>query len=181
LDDDVIDAWDRELLIPYKALPDVGFLAANLVNDPHDATARVMYGANRHQYEIEEINGFRLKVGPVGGWCAMTDRDLYNRVGGFSESDRWTFWSEDADYIRKIKAAGSHAALLEPLLVHHAGGEYYSPLAPEKIEFWTDYFERRDRRNEIKSALLRIPGMRALNRRFSLFVDPAGDTAVWER
>jgi hypothetical protein len=43
LDDDVIDApdaWDRELLIPYKALPDVGFLAANLVNDPHDATAR---------------------------------------------------------------------------------------------------------------------------------------------
>src|SRR5579862_7130581 len=47
LDDDVIDApeaWDRTLLDAFERLPEVGFLAANLVDEANDVTARIMYG-----------------------------------------------------------------------------------------------------------------------------------------
>src|SRR5436189_44123 len=39
LDDDVVDApqrWDETLLRAFKRLPHVGYLAANLADDPHD-------------------------------------------------------------------------------------------------------------------------------------------------
>jgi O-antigen biosynthesis protein len=178
LDDDVIEApegWDRALLEAYRALPDVGYLGANLMDDPLDATARVMYGANRARYTYEEVNGYRLKVGPVGGWCTITDRALYERVGGFGQDKRWVFWLEDAAYVRKLEALGLRAANLDSLLVHHAGGRNYSPLVPAKIEWWQHYNRRRRRRNAIKRAILMLPGARLINDRFRLFVDPRLD------
>src|SRR5262249_30677372 len=86
LDDDTIDAplhWDDRLLGAYRRLPTIGFLAANLVDNEHDVTARIMYGQSAHLYRYVEENGVRLKVGPTGGGCSMTSRDLYDRVGGF--------------------------------------------------------------------------------------------------
>jgi glycosyltransferase involved in cell wall biosynthesis len=80
LDDDVIDApadWDRTLLEAFQNLPTCGYLAANLANNPHDTTAQIMYGPSASAYRLEERNGVRLKVGgAIGGWCAMTSRDL---------------------------------------------------------------------------------------------------------
>ena len=74
LDDDMIDApdeWDRTLLEAFEALPQVGFLAANLVDDPHDQAARVMR-ERAHLYTTEETNGVTLLRGPVGGGCAIS-------------------------------------------------------------------------------------------------------------
>ena len=85
LDDDVVDAppeWDRTMLQAFLRLPDVGFLAADLEDDPHDLASRYRHHIRPHEYTLVEENGVRLLRGPAGGGCAMTSREL-NRTGGW--------------------------------------------------------------------------------------------------
>jgi hypothetical protein len=85
LDDDVVDApaeWDKMLLDAYVRLPDVGFLAADLEDDPHDQASRVRHHERPHEYTLVEDHGVRLLRGPAGGGCAMTSRGLKERAGG---------------------------------------------------------------------------------------------------
>ncbi len=176
VDDDIIDAptaWDATLLDAFERLPDIGFLAANLVDDPHDTTADVMYRRNASAYSIVERNGIRLKVGPTGGGCSMTSRELHDLVGGFRQSSDYTFWLEDAAYIDDIEKHGYSAAYLDELEVHHAGGPYYSQVIPEKERYWRDYERRVERKTRVKRVLLKIPFVRPLNERYRWFRPPA--------
>jgi len=175
LDDDVIDApegWDRTMLDAFVRLPDVGFLAASLVDDEHDPSSQLMYHIRPHQYREAVENGVRLLLGPTGGGCAMTSRELYDRVGGFRERRREVFWLEDAAYIGDIGKLGYRAAFLADLKVHHAGGPYYSEMSPEKKKTWKRYERRVARKKAIKRVLLHIPPVRALNARYRLFEPP---------
>lgn len=176
LDDDVIEAphgWDMTLLDAFNRLPSVGFLAANLADNPRDATARIMYGRNAGLYRVVERNGVRLKVGgPVGGGCAITSRELFEAVGGFGRDRRFTFWYEDAAYIEKLRRRGYEAAYLADLCVVHAGGADYSDVHPEKLEFWRARARRARRRNRVKRAVLRVPLVRPLNVRYGWFEAP---------
>jgi GT2 family glycosyltransferase len=175
LDDDVIDApqdWDRVLLDAFMRLPDIGFLAANLVDDPNDSGARAMR-ERAHLYSAVEINGIRLLKGPVGGACAITSRELHDRVGGFPQQQGDVFYLEDAAYIEKIAALGKEAAFLERLRVHHAGGPYYAEWTSEKLAYWTAYHSRRMRKVMLKRLLLRMPFVRRLNTQFELFQAPS--------
>ena len=118
VDDDVISAppgWDALLIEAYERLPDVGYLAANLANNPHDITSGVMYGVNAHMYRTEDVNGVRIKVdGPVGGWCSLISRELYDRVGGFTEEEN-AFWLEDGVLLDELARFGYRPACLEDL------------------------------------------------------------------
>jgi GT2 family glycosyltransferase len=175
LDDDVIDApaeWDRMLLEAFDRLPEIGYLAANLVQNPHDVTSGVMYGSNAHLYRTEKVSGLRLKVGgPVGGWCSLTSRELHDRAGGWSEKDE-AFWQEEGDFLERLQALGYHAAYLEDLKVVHAGGPHYSRTPPEKLAYWRSYNRAVARKNAVKSIVLRVPGLAALNRRHRWFEPP---------
>jgi GT2 family glycosyltransferase len=174
LDDDVIDApeeWDRRLLDAYRVLPDIGFLSANLVDDPNDTGARAMR-ENAHLYTSVVTNGIRLLKGPVGGACAITDRELHDRVGGFPQQKGAVFYLEDAAYIERIAQHGRGAAFLADLRVHHAGGAYYAETSPEKLRYWADYEKRIVRRNTLKRLLLRVPLVAPLNARFGWFHAP---------
>lgn len=175
LDDDVVDAppgWDETLRDAFARLPDIGFLAANLVDEPRDATARIMYGENAHLYRSVETNGVRLKVGgPVGGGCAMTSRAIFDAVGGFGRR-RLTFWYEDAIFIQKLARRGLGAAYLEDLRVLHTGGPAYTEITPEKVRFWEAQARRVRRRTRVKRALLRVPFVRPLNARHGWFEPP---------
>ena len=51
----------------------------------------------------------RLLEGPAGGGCAMTSRELNDRVGGFRQHAKEVFWQEDAAYIEDIKRLGLRA------------------------------------------------------------------------
>jgi GT2 family glycosyltransferase len=175
LDDDVIDApqdWDRVLLDAYVRLPDIGFLAANLVDDPNDSGARAMR-ERAHLYRAVEVDGIRLLKGPVGGACAITSRELHDRVGGFPQQQQQVFYLEDAAYIERIATLGKEAAFLENLRVHHAGGPYYAEWTPEKLAYWTAYHSRRMRKVVLKWLLLRMPFVRRLNTQFELFQAPS--------
>ena len=185
LDDDVTDAperWDETLLEAFRALPNIGFLAANLVDDPNDVASYVLHhlrpSANPDVYTTVVENGIRLRKGPTGGGCAITSRELHDRVGGFRQDDGKVFWLEDQAYIEDIEKLGYEAAYLEDLRVHHTGGPYYAPPSPEKKRYW-DAFERDIRRKMmVKRALYRVPFVPQLNERRRWFEPPASREEV---
>ncbi len=176
LDDDVVDAppeWDLRLLEAFRRLPDVGFLAANLVDNLNDATARAMYGPNAELYRYVEENGVRLKIGgPVGGWCSITSRELHDRVGGFPKSRKYVYWLEDAAYIKAVRKLGYRAACLADLEVLHAGGPFYSSETDAKAHYWEDFDRRVARKQAFKRVLLHLPLVAQLNRRHGWFEPP---------
>jgi GT2 family glycosyltransferase len=176
VDDDVVDApaeWDATLLEAFVKLPQIGFLSADLEDDPHDVASQVRHHERPDAYTLVEENGVRLLKGPTGGGCAITSRELNERAGGFRQHTKEIFWLEDEAYIEDIERLGFQAAVLADLRVHHTGGPYYSVESKEKDEFWKRWHAMRARREAVKRMLVRIPGMRRLNARFNWFVAPS--------
>ena len=176
LDDDVVEApshWDAMLLDAFTRLPTVGFLAADLEDDPHDLASRYRHHIRPHEYTPTEENGVRLLRGPTGGGCAITSRELNERVGGFRQSKKEVFWLEDAAYIADLERIGFSAAVLADLRVHHTGGPHYTKTPKEKVDYWERQRTRQARRDAVKRVLIRLPFVRPLNARFGWFVPPS--------
>jgi GT2 family glycosyltransferase len=176
LDDDVVSApehWDATLRDAYVRLPDVGFLAADLEDDPNDEASRVRHQGRPHEYTLVEENGVRLLTGPAGSGCAMTSRAVNTLAGGFRERENEVFWLEDAAYIGDIIRVGYRATVLADLRVHHTGGPYYTTPTREKDEYWRRYWARKARRTAVKRVLVALPLVRRLNARFEWFEAPA--------
>ena len=175
LDDDVVGAperWDEMLLDAFVRLPSIGFLAADLEDDPHDEASQVRHHVRPHEYTLVEENGVRLLRGPTGGGCAITSRELNERVGGFRQDKKRVFWLEDQAYIADIERLGFGAAVLADLRVHHTGGPYYTRTSKEKDAYWKEYERRLARRARVKQVLYRLPLVPRLNRRFAWFRPP---------
>ena len=115
--------WDTALRDAFGGCQ-IGFLAADLEDDPHDLAAHYRYRVRPHEYG-RRGEGVKLLHGPTGGGCAITSRELNERVGGFREDPKQVFWLEDETYIADIARLGYGAAVLADLRVHHTGGPYY--------------------------------------------------------
>jgi GT2 family glycosyltransferase len=175
LDDDVVDAppdWDLTMRDAFVRLPKIGFLAADLEDDPHDQASHVRHHVRPHEYTVVEENGVRLLRGPAGGGCAMTSRELNQRVGGFRESKKHIFWLEDEAYIKDIEKLGYECGVLADLRVHHTGGPYYSEVTQEKVAYWTQRKAAWARRQAIKRVVFRLPFVARLNARYRWFQPP---------
>jgi GT2 family glycosyltransferase len=175
LDDDVTDApaaWDATLLEAFRVLPDIGFLAADLEDDPNDTASHIRHHVRPHEYVPVERNGVWLLTGPAGGGCAMTSRAINDLVGGFPQQKGRSFFLEDAAYIGLIEKHGYGAAVLRDLRVHHTGGAFYAGSTPEKDAYWRRVDRMRRRRELAKRILVAVPFVRALNRRHAWFVEP---------
>jgi rhamnopyranosyl-N-acetylglucosaminyl-diphospho-decaprenol beta-1,3/1,4-galactofuranosyltransferase len=178
LDDDVVDAppgWDVRLLEAYERLPEVGFLAADIVDDPYDEPAHYRYRVRPHEYTLSKVNGVPLLEGPAGGGCAMTSRELAVRVGGFPERKGEVFWEEETEYQERIWKLGYRGAVLADLKVHHTGGPHYTVSSPEKLAYWRRYHKRRAQKAAVKRVLLHVPFVPRLNARFGWFQPPQGN------
>lgn len=176
LDDDVADApygWDATLRDAFRRLPSIGFLAADLEDDPLDQASHYRHHVRPDAYEEFVENGVRLLRGPSGGACAITSRELYDRVGGFSERSKEVFWAEETAYIAAIKRVGFDAAVLADLRVHHAGAPYYTAVSKAKSDFMARRYERWARRNTVKRGLYLLPFAARLNTRYEWFQPPA--------
>jgi GT2 family glycosyltransferase len=176
IDDDVVEApagWDATLRDAFVRLPDVGFLAADLEDDPNDEASNVRHRVRPHEYTLVEENGVRILTGPAGGGCAITSRALNQLVGGFREQKNQVFWLEDAAYIGDIQRIGYRPAVLADLRVHHTGGPYYTTAPKEKEEYWRKYWARKRRRTAVKKVLVAVPFVRRLNARFGWFEAPS--------
>lgn len=175
LDDDVTDApdrWDATLLDAFRLLPDVGFLAADLEDDPDDVASRIRHHVRPHEYVPVEEFGINLLTGPAGGGCAMTSREIHDLVGGFPQQRGKSFYLEDAAYIDRIQRRGFRSAVLRDLRVHHTGGEFYSGTTPAKAAYWARAERDRARRDAAKRLLVKVPFVRRLNTRYGWFVAP---------
>jgi GT2 family glycosyltransferase len=176
VDDDVVDAprhWDVRLRDALRRLPTIGFLSADLEDDPHDVASQHRHHLRVDEYTVVDVNGIRVLRGPTGGGCAITSRELYDRVGGFKERKNEVFFLEDAAYIKEINALGYEAAALADLRVHHTGGPYYSQSSPEKDAYWARWDRQRARKAAVKRLLYRLPFVGRLNGRFGWFEPPA--------
>jgi GT2 family glycosyltransferase len=177
LDDDVIEAptgWDEQMLDAFVRILRMGYLSANLVDDPNDSASQYMnyLREERNAYTRREINGITILEGPTGGGCTMTSRELYERIGGFRQSDKLVFWHEDAAYVRDIHRLGYRSGVLEHLRVWHAGSPYYSTPSPAKLEFHTRHARANARKDFVKRLLLRTPFVATLNARHGWFEPP---------
>ena len=175
LDDDVVDApagWDQTMLDAFKRLPDIGFLAADLEDDPHDLASRYRHHVRPHEYTLVEEHGVKLLHGPAGGGCAITSRELNERVGGFRQDKKQVFWLEDQAYIADLEQIGFRAAVLADLRVHHTGGPHYTKTPKEKADYWKRWERRLARRTAVKRLLVHVPFVRRLNARYGWFVAP---------
>jgi len=56
----------------------------------------------------------------LSGACFMTRRDVFEKMGGFDE--RFFLYWEDADYCRRVAAAGFRRVYVPALSVRHVGG-----------------------------------------------------------
>lgn len=176
MDDDIVDApegWDATLLDAFVRLPTVGFLAADLEDNPHDLTARYRYDIRPHLYVPFELNGVRLLEGPAGGGCALTSRELVQLVGGFPQDKKRPFFEEETAYIGRLAKHGYRAAVLQDLRVFHAGGPHYGSDSKEKASYWAYVEARQRRRDAVKRMLVKVPFVRRLNARFGWFEAPA--------
>jgi len=176
LDDDVVNAppnWDATLLDAFRRLPEIGYLAADLEDDPYDVATDYRYRIRPDEYTEIEVNGVRLLEGPPGGACAMTSRDLYQRVGGFRQNSKYVFWQEEPAYMNDINRLGYGHSVLADLKVHHTGGEHYGVRSVEKDVFWDDYWKKRARRAAVKRLVFRVPFFRRLNAHYGWYEPPA--------
>jgi GT2 family glycosyltransferase len=190
LDDDVIEAphhWDETMLDAFRKIPNIGHLAADLKEDPNDsAYCYLKYvKENRNVFLPKKVNGIRILEGPTPGGCAMTSREVYERVGGFRQHKKLVFWHETQAYVRDVRKRGYQTAILEDLQVWHAGSPYYSKPSRAKLEFHEHRLRANARKDFVKNAILRIPFAAAVNERYGLFAPPDRYTPpqfgrVWE-
>jgi GT2 family glycosyltransferase len=177
LDDDVVEAppcWDETLLDAFLRIPKMGYLAANLVDDPNDSASQYIkyLREERSAYTREEIEGIAILEGPTGGSCTMTSRELYQRIGGFGQNAKSVYWREDARYVRAIHRLGYRSAVLEDLRIWHAGSPYYSNTAPAKNAFHIRQARVTARKDFVKRVILSIPLVSGLNDRHRWFSPP---------
>jgi GT2 family glycosyltransferase len=177
LDDDVIEApdhWDETMLNAFRNIPNIGHLAADLKEDPNDsAYCYLKYvKESRNVFTPREVNGVRILEGPTPGGCAMTSREVYDRVGGFRQHKKLIFWHETHAYVRDVLRGGYRTAILEDLQVWHAGSPYYSEPSRAKLEFHEHYARAKARKDLVKKAILRIPFAAAMNDRYGWFAPP---------
>lgn len=173
LDDDVLDApmeWDARLLEAFRAFPRMAWLAADLEDNPAD---RASY--NRHhsdEYVTTTQNGIEFLIGPTGGWCTMTSRKIYEEVGGLPTTSKRVYFSTDTLYVDQIWNAGYKYAILPSVRVTHSGDNAGAPPPPHKARFHEREAIAQQRKDRVKRVLLRLPGVRAANRRRGWFHDP---------
>lgn len=179
VDDDVIEAprnWDETLLDAFQRIPNIGYLVADLKEDPNDSAYRYLeYVKNeRNVFVQKDIDGLRILEGPTGSGVAITSREVYDRVGGFRQHKKLVFWHEASAYVRDVRKLGYRTAILVDLKVWHAGSPYYSRPSPAKLAFHQDFLRTKRRKDRVKRVILRIPFAAAMNRRYDWF-DPPDD------
>lgn len=121
LDHDVIkfsDNWLRNLVADYARLPKVKFMACDTVSDEYTGGARWPL----YSYQKVDKDGMSLLFGTVGGWCSITDREIYEAVGGFPYIPDQLYFYHDKYFIRKLLLRRYKTAIDRNVRVYHACG-----------------------------------------------------------
>lgn len=170
LDDDIIDAppkWDMQLLDVFQSVPKAGYIASNIIDDGHSVASNIFYRERADEFKPYEQHGVNLLTGPVGGYCSITSREVYDAVGGFPQKPGEIFFHEDAEYFGRVTRAGYIATIAADPKVFHASGPYYSQskqVSQAKDAYYTRVQRKKARKERIKRVLFSLPLFSAINR-----------------
>ena len=125
LDDDVIAlpaGWIPKMIRAFEKVPQLGFLALDVVQDEKTDGGKPETASYRR---MDCGDGVVVDVGPAGGWCAMTLREIYRAVGGFPELGR-PYYHHDGVFSERLWAAGYITGILVGVRAYHACGASWS-------------------------------------------------------
>lgn len=126
IDDDVIDfdtGWVNKMINAFREVNELGYLALDVIQD--ELTNGAKPSAENYK-ESTFGNDVTLEFGPVGGWCYMIPRYVYEKVGKLRQCKKSIFFSEESDYIIRCEMKGLISAILKNVKCYHATGEYYN-------------------------------------------------------
>lgn len=127
IDDDVLDFpdnWLINMIEAYKSAPRLGYLSSDVIQNEHTTGAKP---GEEHYFNISYNNGKHvIQYGPAGGWCFLLSRKVYQETGNFSDIKGRIFFSEDGDYLNRLKCKGYKFGILKDVKVFHATGDYYN-------------------------------------------------------
>lgn len=121
LDDDVVafpEGWVEELIRAFDAVPNAGYLAANVVQDETTDGAK----PPPHAYVPTSYSGVVIEHGPTGGWCTITSRDVISRIGNFARVPGRVFFPEDGEFVARCNSNGLRVGIVRDVVVYHATG-----------------------------------------------------------
>lgn len=127
IDDDVIffpENWIQKMVKAYKNIPDMGYLATDVVQD--ETTNGAKPTPDFYYKESYDNGNVILEVGPTGGWCFMISREVYQKIGKFLKFEGRIFFPEDGDYVNRIINNGLKYGILSGVKVYHATGEFHN-------------------------------------------------------
>jgi GT2 family glycosyltransferase len=121
LDDDVVrfpDDWLPKLLSAFKKVPQIGYMAANVVQNEFTTGEKDVPAG----YTVVDYDGVVLEHGATWGWCSMTSLQVLSRIGNFPRRRGKLNFTEDEDYVRRCLKTGYTPAILQEVVVFHASG-----------------------------------------------------------
>ena len=116
MDDDVRavpPGWLERMLEAFRVVGDLGFLCAGI--EGINRAAREL-GYRRVDYGRGVV---LLEGGPVGGWCFMIPRRVFEDMGGFIEVPGLVYFYHDIDFVARIEEQGYRAGVLCNVVVDH--------------------------------------------------------------
>lgn len=127
VDDDVIsfpELWVEKMVSAYKSVPFMGYLVADVFQDGKTNGAKLSEEnyTNKEYYDGKII----IQSGPVGGWCFMISREVYEETGKLLTIMDRKFIFEDGDYQLRVTYSGFQSGILKDVKVYHATGDYYN-------------------------------------------------------
>lgn len=126
LDDDILelpDNWVEKMIEAFIEEQKLGYLALDVIQNEHTTGAKL---SEQEYTEKKYSNGITLQFGPVGGWCFMIPRNVYNVVGKLRQIKGKVFFGEDGDYNIRCRLKGFKSAILKDVKCFHATGPYYN-------------------------------------------------------
>ncbi len=127
IDDDVLsfpDNWLLQMIKAYKSVPRLGYLSTDVIQNEFTTGAKPPEDLyfNKSFADGEII----MQFGPTGGWCFIISRMVFEKIGNFADIHGRIFFSEDGDFLNRLKSKGYRFGILKDVKVFHATGDYYN-------------------------------------------------------
>ncbi len=127
IDDDVISfpaGWLSEMLRAYKSVPRMGYLSTDVIQNEFTTGAKP--DESLYFNKSFDSGSFTVQFGPTGGWCFVISREIYDKIGNFADIKGRIFFSEDGDFLNRLKRRGYRFGILKDVKVFHATGDHYN-------------------------------------------------------
>lgn len=143
IDDDVLSFpvnWLDKMIMAFKSVPRLGYLSTDVIQNAYTTGAKPSEDLYMNQ---SFYNGsITVQFGPAGGWCFMISREVFTKIGNFADIKGRIFFSEDGDFLNRLRRKGYRFGILKDVKVFHATGDHYNKeyndIFESKMKDYTD-------------------------------------------